>query len=273
MAGERRGTVPGMSEQGLGYIPDPEDPRDLVYGLDREVGEEEPPDECTEMLDRKHYVSILRQGGSEACTGTSTAGAYRTWLSANGKPAHLPSSLWLWTLGRKAIGAERENTGTYLRAVFKGAFGVGFCPEEVWPSDNMARDFAKDPTDDPRTFRAAFDGRAFGYYRINGQHETRIRNIKRAIWRRCPVVYGTGVSRAWQGLGRHDAPVDPPSAAKVIGGHAMYWLAYTRDGVIGPNSYGTDFGNGGLWYASWEYASWLLTRDLWAISRARGLPL
>ncbi len=258
-------------KRGLGWRPDPHDPRDLRYGVDLGAGDdEEPPDECLDMLGS--VGSILDQGDAQACTGTSAGGAYRAKLTADGLPARLPSALWLWTLGRKAIGEERYNSGCYLRSVLKGAYDLGWCPEERWPSGDMGRDFARDPSDDPRTFRSAFDARAFGYYRVTGPSQDSIaRSVKQAIWRGRPVVFGTQVSEAWCWLGRHDQPIGPPRAQDVAGGHAMYWIGYTRDAAIAVNSYGESFGNDGLWLMRWDYVVDPMTSDRWAIERVERL--
>lgn len=252
-----------MAAHGLGYIPDEKDSRDLSVesDLDDYLGADVPPPANDKML--SHFCSILDQDGAEGCVGFSGAGAIRAWWSYHGLPSRLPSALWLWQIARKTHGAELLNVGTYIRAMLKAAFNLGFCSEEVFPSNYPARDFAKEPSHE--VFRSAFDQRSFGYYRVTGLYDERKLSLMRTINSGCPFIFGTGLSNEFF-IHDHRTPLDPPKASDIIGGHAMYALAYDEDGVRGPNSHGADFGVNGFFYLSWEYMLWLMTRDIWAIS-------
>jgi len=249
---------------GLGYLPDPEDRRDLkLNDAPLALAADQAPDFFDALV--PHVRGLLYQDGSQGCTGFSAAQAFRTRSSYLGRGAILPSALLLWYMGRKTHGEENRNSGTYLRAVLKEAHALGLVPELKWPSDDAAFDFMKDPARDPRVLRCAYDARGFGYYRCAGLAMYRKAEFKRALASGCPVIFGTDVSFDFTRLKNHD-PIPPPIDKDIAGGHAMCAVAYDERGIIGPQTWGPDWGNDGWFHLSWEYVMWGQTRDCWAIS-------
>lgn len=251
-----------------GYIQDLPDPRDrmlesvppgVLFGSTDNL-----PDTFTGLADG--YDLILRQE-AESCTGFAAAEALlASWLYRGIPDPELASPLFIWWNARKMHGAEKLNSGTYLRFVLRQMRKVGFCPNTVWKGTEWedAWNFSRKPS--RLAFKHAIDQKLtdLEFYRIGGVGDERMLSWKRALSSGNPVVFGVPVERDffdWNGSGYIDGPSHSKPA--IVGGHAMCALAYTPEGVYGPQSYGRTWGRQGWFYLSWDYIlNWGM--DQWA---------
>lgn len=223
-------------------------------------------------------LGILDQGGAPFCVSHGWAGSTRACVQRNGNATpQLGSRLWLMYL-MHAI--EDDVSGFDGAIVGDGAEvleRLGLPVETTWPySDSETGPFKQKPPED--VFRQAFDQIApSDYSRIMSYGQVRVDDVMRALaaggknGRPCPIPFGTNVSNAFasNNLGPGFV-VDTPPANDIDGGHCMWIERFEFDaGVTGGvkfrvvNSWGPDFGDGGMF---WMTPAWLMdpsTDDLW----------
>ena len=246
---------------GLGYLVDKPDDRDKDISLLLGTSDEEPPDH---WMENNHLVDGIEGQTGEACVGfSSSKGVQTRWnIIAGEVGASMPSPGFVWFNSRKQHGAELRNSGTYIRLALREMNKIGICPEDKWPNSKLKLDYGVQP--DARAYRAAFDQKTpIGYYRVAGLASHRIRAMKQALWKGHPFVFGTSVDRAFLEAKDH-VVLDIPEG-KLIGGHAMLATGYDEIGVYGPNSWTKNWGNSGWFGLTWDYMTWVQTRDIWAI--------
>lgn len=249
----------------LGYLPDLPDPRDLPLAACPTARVGAVPASCSELA--KHEHPILDQDGALACVGFSGAqGFWTRWSFLGGSP-FLPSATWLWWVARQDHGAEKLNSGTHMRSLFKKARRMGVASSREWPHDRPFETFATQPSH--LAFRSAADQTfPLAYYRLGLTPQARVEDFKRCLSSGVPVQFGTKVDRPFTELGQHDylQPIDPKAS---VGGHAMLATEYDDSGVRGPNSWGM-WGNAGRFALSWAWiADGNLVTDAWGIDCGR----
>jgi hypothetical protein len=217
---------------------------------------------------RSLVVELLDQGPAETCVAHSIPQAVRMQHVKQGiaRPA-LCSRLFGYWVSRAYHHATGEDDGTYLRTFMQGLSHFGFCPESRWPYD-LAQINRMPPWD---AFRGSFDQHApvpTIYSRIDTAGQSRIDDIKRAIAAGHGVCFGTLVSDRFCANDLGDGPLEPPVGLTIAGGHALVAAEYDKEGVAGPNSWGTSWGDEGWFHFSWDYMAWPETSDLWVINSA-----
>ena len=208
----------------------------------------------------EHLPTPYNQGGSSSCTGQSASGAiYTSWGAQAAINRRIPSTRWLYSIGRGVTGTEEVDEGTYIRDVFKAAKILGVAPATVWPFSvekvNERPDWA--------TFRAAHDQKTLnGYYRIATVGAARILDIKRALAANHPVVFGLEIDAKW-----FDYTGGLLDEAKVIeGGHAMFLYGHFKDEFFwGQNSWGPGWGENGRYRIKQSALASILASDFWVI--------
>jgi len=239
-----------MTEWVCGCEPDPPDPRDLGIAL---LGLPTTPPPATDWKRARELVrAILYQGQEPSCVGYAIAGAVRTSIALDGLPDFVPSPRAPWFWARASQGREAVYGGTNIRAAMKAIMALGLPPEHLY--DRMV------PFDQAPSFaavRAAAKYRGLrGYYRADGMDE-----IKRALAAWKPVVFGMDVRESFQ---RYDGRTTlRRDTGKLLGGHAMYLIAYEHGRMLGVNSYGRSWGDDGFFWVDEERIAGD-ARDTWA---------
>lgn len=274
--------------RGLGYRPDPFDPRDRSASKALRVTS------APARVPRSRFTKTLDQGGLGSCTTNAAAQAVRAemlrefvregWsLEEAQKRVEFLSRLWGYYFARAITHDTGEDTGTYIRNVFKVLAKLGFPFESVWPySDDASREgrFRKMPGAD--AVRQAYDRRVradnaqlavVSYSRITSAGNVRVAEVKKALSEREGrlVVFGTSVTNAFctDMSANGGKPIEPPTNGKdIAGGHAMVWGGYDEDGPDTLNSWGDEFGDDGWFKMSWDYVAWDATQDLWVVESA-----
>lgn len=240
--------------RGCGYLPDPPDPRDMPFGALAL------PPAAPASASLARFASIRDQGGTSSCVAHALAqGLYVAHLAAGSSSYVMPSRRFLYWHARGYHGDELTDGGTFPRTAMKGLIRFGAPTEKHCAWDprlvNRSPAFA--------AYRHAFDQRGLkGYCRIDSDGDERLDEIRRAIAAARPVIFGTGVSRAFldfSGTGTADAP------ASIVGRHAMCIVGYETGRFRVANSWGTAWGDSGFAWLSEDYLAWPDTRDLWAL--------
>lgn len=116
----------------MGYVPDPEDTRDIHF----EFFSTQSPGQYADLRDQ--CPPIYNQGQMSSCTAHAVAGAFEFDILKQDLPPFSPSRLFIWYHARQSLNtpyAVQQNIGTYIRAAIKSldprAYGV--CSEHDWP--------------------------------------------------------------------------------------------------------------------------------------------
>lgn len=229
----------------LGWKRDWNDDRDFKFG--EKFGEKAPPGVLSLL---EHRLRGWDQRSTSSCVGFALARAIHvSWLVAGHSDAPEPSPAFLYANGRYAEQAGLnpdeatpiDDSGSYPRLVMQAAQRLGVCKVSDWPLD------PSNPNRRPslRAMRNAFDQSNLEYYRIDSSGPQRINDVRVALSKNYPVIFGMVVGDAFM---RHDGDEPIDNVGEPVGGHMMCALAHDDAGVLTfCNSWGPDFGfNDGL---------------------------
>ena len=239
-----------MIERDLNVQPDPPDLRDRMYEptLERLAPQVDPD------VDPDH---ILDQGSEGACTGFALAAAINQLRRAGGERGSV-SPRMLYEMARRFDEWEGEDyTGSSVRGAIRGWKNSGVCLHSTWPyrEDRIGN----------LTIRRAKEARSCtvgAYYRIRPE----IADVHAAIHEAGVIVVSAQVHAGWDWPDRvipfHDRPQ---------GGHAFAVVGYDSEGFWVQNSWGPEWGRGGL--AVWTYEDWAHNvMDAWVVQLALPTP-
>jgi C1A family cysteine protease len=240
-----------------GYRQDPPDPRDLkLKTLRDKLGIE---GEIVDTDLRRYCSPVEDQKKSNSCGPNSTVGALELLENVQGMPFQDLSRLFVYYNARLAANDQGGDVGTYIRLNMASLSSLGVCSEKLWPFD-----LSKITTRPSwKSYREGYVHRISGYYRIEEESgDDRNRQMEWALVAKHPIVFGVDV---WQNFVEGDFTHAPDPAGKKVGGHAMLCVGYNRSSrtFIIRNSWGTDFGDQGYFYCSYDWLDKCNCRDLW----------
>lgn len=209
---------------------------------------------------------ILDQGQTSACTGYSLAVVIEYLLMRAHRHVEAVSPHMLYSMARRYDewaenddSSDEPDSGSSLRGALKGWLRHGAAARRFWPDMPMPK---PKPKADADWWTDAIKRPLGAYYRINPKS---LRDMHVAIDQVGALYASAFTHRGWQELFRDAPRVRPedPSTLSVIrclrgepdGGHAFAIVGYTREGFIVHNSWGTEWGDGGL--AVLTYSDWL----------------
>ncbi|WP_439134207.1 C1 family peptidase [Pseudomaricurvus sp.] len=235
--------------------PDPPDLRDCYYTPSLRP--------LRPFLDPPATLSILHQGDEGACTGFGLAATINILYRSQGEEFRV-SSRMLYEMAKRYdewVGADYE--GSSCRGAIKGWKNTGVCLEHLAPYDAGDDSFTVTPevTEDARK-------RTVGaYYRL---HPT-VSDFHAALLE-CGVVYvSANIHNGWFKPVDTDDGKTIPLRNDSQGGHAFALVGYNRKGFWVQNSWGDDWGQGGL--ALWLYEDWAVNvMDAWVVQLALPTP-
>ena len=196
---------------------------------------------------------VMKQVGN-SCTGHAVAAMVNAILAQQSDPTHV-SPYMLYALARRYDEFEGEaDVGSSLRGALKGWYNHGLLPDTKWPR----LDLRKEPAlDEPKLYRLALERPLGAFYRVNA---TRLDDMQSAINELYGIVASASIHDGWarpRVLKRTVRRVrqelhviernDPP---KAVGGHAFCIVGYNDIGFLIQNSWGDQWGNGGLRHAA-----------------------
>ncbi|MBC7861068.1 MAG: C1 family peptidase, partial [Burkholderiaceae bacterium] len=201
-------------------------------------------------------VPLLDQGAEGACTGFGLATvANYLLLRRRIEPDAMPvSARMFYELARRYDEWPGEDySGSSARGAMKGWNKHGVCAEADYPYHLSAKN--KQGLNEARI--AAAKRRPLGaYFRVNHKDLIAMHSAISEVG----VLYATAaVHEGWRQVGADGEIVPRPG---VIGGHAFAIVAYDGAGFWLQNSWGGDWGKGGMAHLS--YDDWLANgSDVW----------
>lgn len=241
-------------------MPDTLDFRDIMY---TPTLMEVPP---VSNLDRYRGLElpVLDQGSEGACTGFGLAAVANYLLSGRGtRPLASAVSAWmLYAMAKRYDEWPGEDySGSSARGAVKGWHKHGVCALALWEDAGGATDLTDEIAAD------AINRPLGAYFRVNhrdivGMH---------AALAEVGILYATAnVHEGWQKVQPGDRDIIYVDG--VIGGHAFAIVGYDRQGFWIQNSWGPDWGSGGL--ARLSYSDWLANgTDVWVSSLGAPIDL
>jgi hypothetical protein len=176
-----------------------------------------------------------------------------------GYQAILLSRMFVWAMARTQEGKLNQVTGCYVRTALNVISTLGVCTEVTWPyQGNLS-------TVSPSLLaqREALGHTIPASYRIDTMGQDRLNDVMTALQAQHPIVFGTNVTNAFEGLSGN-GPVDVPGPTdSIAGGHCMVVVGWDGENFIVKNSWGTGWGAGGFWLMTPAYLTWDNTSDLW----------
>jgi hypothetical protein len=261
--------MPKKTKRTLDAMPDTIDFRDAMYSP---ALIEVPP--VSDLAGyRKVGIPVLDQGSEGACTGFGLATVANYLLRGRGKKATADEvSAWmLYAMAKRYDEWPGEDySGSSARGAMKGWHKHGVCVARLWKDATGGADLDKgfDPKtvtlDELRSADAV--NRPMGaYFRVN--HKDLV--AMHAAISEVGVLYATArVHTGWQQVKK--GAEDIVYSTDLIGGHAFAIVGYDREGLWIQNSWGPDWGSGGL--ARVSYGDWLENgTDVWVA--ALGVPV
>ncbi|MGE0226627.1 MAG: hypothetical protein AB7S57_25385, partial [Acetobacteraceae bacterium] len=203
----------------------------------------------------------MNPGRTGACTGFALAAVVNRLIERNlpsdrAGPARRVSPHMLYAMARlydEWPGEKYE--GSSLRGALRGFFNSGACAEGLWPAG--ATKFG--------SLAAAKDARttALGaYYRLRPV----LSDYHAAIAETGVIYASAGVHAGWDRP--NDGKITPQAGGPL---HAFAIVGYDADGFWVQNSWGPNWGKGGL--AHWSYEDWAANiQDAWVLQLAVEAP-
>ena len=205
---------------------------------------------------------VRDQQQTSSCTGFAFARAIHLRCAAMGTPIAWPSPTGIYTVGRMLDeGRAITDEGAQPSQVMLGCQRWGVPGDLAWPPGGFDAAYAAHGPDfindlpDLAELEDAAGLHVQAWYRIDGEGAARLVDVKQALAEGYPVAIGTMVDQAFEdyaGKGNVTAPVP----ADELGGHMMCICGYEPDPAHpghsrfrGVNSWGTAWGDGGLYWA------------------------
>ena len=246
--GKRRATTrsPRFNRQ-LNIVPDRLDLRDRLYMPSLGV----PPDR---QMKPKLKLPVLDQQKTNACTGFALASVVNFLLRRHRDPRTPPMSPYmLYSMARRydEFPGATADVGSSLRGAMKGWYKHGACRNDLWSTMAMPPPSGK--TSDDWWLDAA--QRPLGaYYRV----DTRSVSDMHVALHEVGILYASVLfHEGWRTPRRGVRDGGYRVIQKMQadeGGHAFVIVGYTTEGFIIQNSWGVDWGSGGL--AILTYQDW-----------------
>lgn len=243
----------------LNWKPSPLDPRDLksTRHLDAPV---ELPNNFTLPIE----IPVYDQLDQGSCTANSGCACYRyEYHEITNDFTFDPSRQFLYYNTRLIEGTEGEDSGAYIRDVFKALFKQGLATEKTWPYGSNR--LVLKPSD--KAYMEGLDNVVIKYASVRQDLET----IKRTLFSGAAISFGFTVYSSFMS-GNWDRTTGimpiPKRTETIEGGHAVTIIGWddSKQAFHIQNSWGTSWGQQGKF---WMPYSFLLdpqmADDFWCI--------
>lgn len=211
---------------------------------------------------RAHDNPIYDQGNLGSCVGNGCGDCWEFALRTEGKPAPLPSRLFIYYFGRVMEGTVNSDSGLAIRDGLKVLTTYGCCDEKIWPY--VEKQFKVKPN--AEALAAAKLHKATEYYSVKQDLVT----MKSCLADGFPIVGGFSVFSSFESESVAETgkvPVPKPNE-EPLGGHCVVIVGYddALQCFIVRNSWGTSWGDKGYCYM--PYVIWTdpqMSSDFWTV--------
>lgn len=196
-------------------------------------------------LDRK--IPIYDQGGLGSCTANSGCACYRyEYAQLKGDFKFEPSRLFLYYNTREIEGTESEDSGCYIRDVFKALNKKGLCEERFFPY--IESTFADKPSNDAHSNGLKYQ--TLKYTAVDQVEAT----IKQTLLSGAAVSFGFDVYDSFMYGDWKEVMSFPKMSERILGGHAVTIFGWDDSkGFLIQNSWGEDWKVGGKFYMPFKF--------------------
>jgi len=233
----------------LNWKKGPNDPRDY-----KSVRHLDAPADVPSSYELPFQIPIYDQLDLGSCTANSGCACYR-FESAQllGNFNFDPSRLFLYYNTRLLEGTENEDSGAYIRDVFKALNKYGLAPEVDFPYHTQ--DFAKKPT--TAAYSDGLKNLVVTYAAVQQVESV----IKQTVLTGAAVSFGFNVYSSFMyGSWVYNDPAIMPIPKKsesLLGGHAVTIIGWddAKKAFLIQNSWGTGWGNNGKFWMPYSFVT------------------
>ncbi|MCY9061421.1 C1 family peptidase [Bacillus inaquosorum] len=243
-----------MSEiKGLGFIPSPEDRRDLLMSAFLPVFSAPRKVDYTEQM-----TPVRDQEDEGTCVGFACAVGVKEYQEKKERRQEIPlSPRFLYQECKKRDGIPNEE-GTYIRIALDVLTEIGVCEEHYWPYKAHNTGSPKPGAEENAN---RYKIKAAGYARLDS-----LDTIKRSLVVNGPCVAGVPVYKNWSTQEVWSSGKIPmPGNSPLMGGHAICIVGYDDDTQMFKfkNSWDIGWGDNGYGYLPYEYME-LADSEAWS---------
>ncbi|MEB3329300.1 MAG: C1 family peptidase [Candidatus Sericytochromatia bacterium] len=206
---------------------------------------------------RAQCSPIYDQGDLGSCTAFAVGKGAREYLQRRRaeRPTEL-SALYLYYETRRLRNAVNLDSGATITDTMKAIAQAGIASEATWPY--LIDVFTQRPAD------AAY-AQASTWRLTTGVQLAGLPDIKKALARKQPVVFGMRLYQTFRDVGPDGLLPLPQPGDVMVGGHAVAAVGYDdgRQVLIVRNSFGTAWGDQGHFYLPYAYVTPDLVMDVW----------
>lgn len=246
-----------------GYKKGPEDKHDYKASFQRPVATGVTPPKATT---KPIQPSIRDQSNLGSCTGHGIGRIYQCAQRIAKIPDFWPSVLFLYYNERRMENTISEDSGAIIRDGIKSLnkYGYGIVEESLWPYDITK--FTHTPP--PEVYEAAKFNTIRYYATLDGMV---LEGVKLCIVHGYPFTFGFDVYQNFEDYVPGQVISLANTYGRVLGGHCVVAVEYddskpTDDGIgafLCANSWGSDWGEDGYFWMSYEYMMSRLVSDKW----------
>lgn len=243
-------------ERVLNWKPSPIDERDFKFNLNFPLLSLE---ELSPFADLSSSIpEIWDQEDIGACTCFSTGMSVLFQSKVQNRPID-PSKLFLYYNVRKLEGTINEDSGAYIRDVFKTLNKEGVCKEQTWPY--ITSKFTDLP--DSNAYGEALQTLGTKYHSLNNS----VLELKNCIAQGRPFVFGFNVYSSFMyGSWTSIMPIPKPNEG-LLGGHAVLAVGYddSKQAFKIKNSWGKSWKEGGYFWMPYSFITSNQCDDFWTL--------
>jgi hypothetical protein len=241
-----------LGRPGTGWIPQPEDKRDLKF-----LGFGDYPIQIHADRSLRNITRVYDQKDSNSCVANAIATALTIYYG------ELFARLFLYYYSRRQSSTRKSliDSGTTIRDAAKAYKLLGLPIEKFWP-------FVLSKVNDVPSLVAHLKAYGVGrsYRFIQGDRERRVKLICDAVYQGSPVVFGTEIDKDFFKNGGLEVT---HKTGRTVGRHAMTIIGYHNKGESFEvaNSWGTNWGDKGFCVLGVNYICADYSQDFCVIER------
>ena len=244
----------------LNWKPSPFDSRDFVSDRHLKVAGEPLPSEFVLPI----KLNVYDQKNLGSCTANSGCSCYKYEASQLGKQME-PSRLFLYYNTREIEGTVNEDSGAYIRDVFKALNKRGLCEEKYFPY--IESTFRNRPSQE-----AYNNGLKYQTTKYTAVPKS-LTTIKQTLYSGAAISFGFLVYSSffdnWSST-TGDMPI-PKKGERVEGGHAVTIYGYSdaKQAFYILNSWGNGWGKNGYFWMPYSFLLSDNASDFWCIDEIK----
>jgi C1A family cysteine protease len=209
---------------------------------------------------RPQCSPVYDQEDLGSCTAFAVGKGAREILQRTRKePITELSALYLYYETRKLRNAVQLDSGATITDAMTAIRKMGIASDAAWPY--QVEFFTQPPPE--QAYRAADEWKLTTGLQLVG-----LEDVKKALLRRQPVVFGMRLYNTFQDIGPDGVLPLPQAGDVLVGGHAVTAVGYDnrRQVLIVRNSFGDAWGDQGYFYMPYAYVTRENVMDIWTAS-------